>query len=179
MTITISPHISLQPLLQQDAQVILELVNDSRAQLEKYLYWVDEVIDLNCAQRYILQRIDSGLAHSQWFNVMFNGKVSGVFAIKSVDQQGVAELGYWLSHRVHGHGIISQIVAALPQLPVHSPIKIIEFRCLERNIASISVAKKSGAKHIASLADFAESDGVNQALLVYQAQLKPPSPDPA
>jgi len=157
--------------LQQDAQAILDLVNDSRTVLAKYLYWVDGVIDLHSAQRYIVERTQSGLANCRWFKVMFDGKACGVFAIKSVDLQGVAELGYWLSHRVHGHGIISQVVAALPTIALPNQIKTVEFRCLELNDASISVAKKSGAKQIDSLPNFVESDGVTQSLLVFQVAL--------
>lgn len=169
MAVVISADITLQPLLRADSTHVLNLVNDSRPQLGQFLYWVNDVIDLASAEQYIEQRINSGLPNAQWHTIVFNNEVCGVFAIKSIDPDtGVAEVGYWLSHRVHGNGIISDI---LPHVPRLANIKTIEFRCLDKNIASINVAKKFGAEHISTSPNFIIADGINQDLLIFQKHL--------
>ena len=86
---------------------------------------------------------------------------------------GVAELGYWLSHHFYKKGIISAIVSALSVfLTQNTTAKIIEFRCLEQNLASINIAKKSGAVLVNSLPNYMEIANSNQNLNIYQAKIK-------
>jgi len=169
----ISDSIELVSLEEGDSSVILNLVEFSRSQLGKYLYWVDDVRDEVSAHQYIVERISSGLLDSYWFKIKFNMQACGVFGIKSISaEDGVAEVGYWLSHRVHGNGIIAKIIAQLSSFLLgNTDAKIIEFRCLEKNIASISVAKKSGAELVGSIPSYMTVGNENQALQIYHLKI--------
>jgi ribosomal-protein-serine acetyltransferase len=170
--IQISEQIKLAPLLESDALDILNLVDSSKGDLDKFLYWVKDVKCINSARKYITERVHSGLAGSCWFKIYFKGDISGVFAVKSICPDSfVAELGYWLSGTAKGYGIINQIIAKLSEILNGSGAKAIEFRCLEQNYASIKVAMKSGAKLVDSIPNFAIANGIEQSLNIYRRQL--------
>lgn len=166
----ISENIELLFLEESDSSIILSLVESSRPQLGTFLYWVDDVRDELSSRKYITERINSGLLGSRWFKIKYNSQVCGVFGIKSISvETGVVEVGYWLSHVVHGNGIIVKIIAQLPSVLLgKTGIKCIEFRCLESNFASISVAKKSGAKLVGSIPNYINIMNKNQDLHIYQ-----------
>ncbi|CAM2907809.1 GNAT family N-acetyltransferase [Moritella viscosa] len=173
MKLNITENIELLSLEEGDSLTILNLVESSRPQLGKYLYWVDSVLDEVSAHKYIAERLHSGLSGSRWFKIKFNTQVCGVFGIKSIsDESGIAEVGYWLTHAVHGNGIIVNVISQLSSfLLERTDAKIIEFRCLEKNIASISVAKKSGAKLVDSIPNYVNTGSESQELHIYQLLL--------
>lgn len=169
MHIQIAEHIKLAPLVESDAADILKAVNLSRASLGKFLPWVEGVNNIESAKKYILERVNSGLNGSQWFKIYYKDNLSGVFAIKSIcPELNIAELGYWLSSDAHGNGIISQIISKAPQLLTSTHVKFIEFRCLEKNAASIKVALKSGALLVDVIPNFLVADNVLQNLNIYR-----------
>lgn len=173
MQFQVSEHIKLIPLYKSDAQDILHLVDSSRVNLDKFLYWVKDVNCLHSAQKYIEDRINSGLAGAQWFKVYFQGEICGIFAIKSIcSNTFIAELGYWLADNARGHNIIYQIIQSLPELLKATKVKTIEFRCLAQNLASINIALKSGATLIKTIPDFIIVNSSYQHLNIYQKPLE-------
>ncbi|TMO73151.1 N-acetyltransferase [Pseudoalteromonas sp. S3785] len=173
MHIQISEHIKLAPLVESDAADILKAVNVSRASLGKFLPWVEGVNNIESAKKYILERVNSGLNGSQWFKIYYKDNLSGVFAIKYIcPDLNIAELGYWLSCDAQGNGIISQVITKAPQLLTSTHVKFIEFRCLEKNAASIKVALKSGALLVDVIPNFLVADDVWQNLNIYRAAVK-------
>jgi len=173
MKLSITDSIELQPLAVTDSLNIFNLVESSRPLLGKYLYWVDGVRDELSANKYIEERTNSGLPGSRWFKIIFDTQVCGVFGIKSISAgSGIAEVGYWLSHAVHGNGIIVNIIAQLSSFLLEkTDAKIMEFRCLENNISSIRVAKKSGAEFVYLIPNYINTGNENQDLHIYQLQL--------
>jgi ribosomal-protein-serine acetyltransferase len=170
--IQISEQIKLFPLLESDALEILKLVNSSRVDLGKFLYWVKNVKCIDSAKKYISERVNSGLNGSRWFKVYFNGSISGIFAIKSVCSDSfVAEVGYWLSSATQGNGVTNQIIHKLPEIMSGTGAKSVEFRCLEQNHASINIALKSGAKLVSSIPNFMVANEFMQNLNIYRVQL--------
>ena len=173
MHIQIAEHIKLAPLVESDAADILKAVNLSRASLGKFLPWVEGVNNIESAKKYILDRVNSELNGSRWFKIYYKDNLSGVFAIKSIcPELNIAELGYWLSSDAHGNGIISQIISKAPQLLTSTHVKFIEFRCLEKNAASIKVALKSGALLVDVIPNFLVVDNVLQNLNIYRTPVK-------
>jgi len=171
--IQIAEHIKLAPLVESDAADILKAVNLSRASLGKFLPWVEGVNNIESAKKYILDRANSELNGSRWFKIYYKDNLSGVFAIKSIcPELNIAELGYWLSSDAHGNGIISQIISKAPQLLTSTHVKFIEFRCLEKNAASIKVALKSGALLVDVIPNFLVADNVLQNLNIYRTPVK-------
>lgn len=83
----------------------------------------------------------------------------------------VAELGYWLSSDAQGNGIISQVIASVPIILKNTSAKVIEFRCLEQNVASIKIALKSGASLVGTIPNFVSVGNTRQQLNIYQVAL--------
>ncbi|WP_435276714.1 GNAT family N-acetyltransferase [Psychrobium sp. nBUS_13] len=173
MTIQLSDSLALKPLLISDAPALFRRIEANRLMLATYLYWVKDVVDEASCRRYIDERANSELPEGQWFGVYVNDEISGVFAIKSIDDNGCAELGYWLSEHAHGHGAISRCVDYLAAHRDDFGINALEFHCLSKNIASITIAKKAGAIYVSTITDYFELDGQMQDLLVYRVELAP------
>ncbi|MBH0026257.1 GNAT family N-acetyltransferase [Pseudoalteromonas sp. SWN29] len=177
MHIQIAKHIKLAPLVESDAADILKTVNLSRASLGEFLPWVEEVNNIESAKKYILDRVNSGLNGSRWFKIYYKDlnlpdNFSGVFAVKSIcPDLNIAELGYWLSSVAQGNGIISQVIAKVPSILKNTSTKVIEFRCLEQNVASIKIALKSGASLVNTIPNFVSVDNTLQQLNIYQVTL--------
>ncbi len=170
--IQIAEHIKLAPLVESDAADILRVVNLSRASLGQFLPWVEGVNNIESAKKYILDRVNSGLNGSQWFKIYYKDNLSGVFAVKSIcSELNIAELGYWLSSDAQGNGIISQVIARVPSILKNTSAKVVEFRCLEQNVASINIALKSGASLVDTIPDFAFTNNTMQQLNIYRVGL--------
>ncbi len=170
--IQITEQIKLALLVESDAADILRVVNLSRASLGKFLPWVEGVNNIESAKKYILDRVNSGLNGSRWFKIYYKDNLSGVFAVKSIcPELNIAELGYWLSSDAQGNGIISQVIARVPNILKNTSAKVIEFRCLEQNVASINIALKSGASLVDTIPDFAFANNTMQQLNVYRVGL--------
>lgn len=166
--IKINQQTILEPLNIEDAPDIFSCIEQNRQMLSTYLYWVEDVVDLQSTIKYIDERVNSTLPNKQWFKIKFNGEICGIFAIKSIDENAVAEIGYWLSEQVHGNNIITCIVTMLLRNNQRWAFKCIEFRCLCKNLASIGVAKKIGAVKEDTLFDFLTIDDCEQDLEIYR-----------
>ena len=164
--------LQLKLLSVDDASALLDCVNLSRSQLSRYLYWVDDVKDLKGASDYLSARVNSKAPYAKWYQVCYQNQFSGVFGVKSINSAGIVEVGYWLSTYAQGYGNMAKIVNKLPHLLEGTQCRVIEFRCLVQNEASISVAKKAGASLAKIVPEFLYMNGAMQDLLVYQVAIE-------
>ncbi|MBE0379237.1 GNAT family N-acetyltransferase [Pseudoalteromonas prydzensis] len=59
----------------------------------------------------------------------------------------VAECGYWLADFARGQGVMNQVLTKIvPYIKNNSHAKVIEFCCLDENLASIKVVQRAGAQ---------------------------------
>ncbi|MBE0359587.1 hypothetical protein PALI_a0865 [Pseudoalteromonas aliena SW19] len=59
----------------------------------------------------------------------------------------------------------------MPNILKNTSAKVIEFRCLEQNVASINIALKSGASLVDTIPDFAFANNTMQQLNIYRVGL--------
>lgn len=156
-----------------DAPALFKAIDTSRKRLHRYLHWVEWVTDLASTEQYIKQRITSNLNNACWYGVHVDEKLQGVFGIKYVNTQThIAELGYWLSDQASGKGVISAAIEAVSKhLSAEYGTRIIEFRILEQNTASIHIAKKFDAQLVERRAFDSISTLSEQQLLIYHAPI--------
>ena len=172
MNIKITDNVSLEQLSTEDSPTIFSLVEENRKQLQRFLYWVDEVTDLRTTEDYIEKRIHSGLPGAKWFKVVLMHEPAGVFGIKSVcTEKSEAEIGFWLSQKAQGKGLISQAISAVSELLKQQNIRTLKMTCLHENKASIAVAKRAGAVHTGTEPNYLNIDGQLQDLQIYTLQL--------
>ena len=96
-----------------------------------------------------------------------------MFGIKSVNSDdGVAEVGYCLAGDVQGRGIIATIINAMsPYLETELGARILEFRCLDANQASMNIALRAGAVLTQIIPGFMMLNGTSHNLNIYQVRL--------
>ncbi len=171
LTIYISPATSLKLLSLSDAPALLSVINQSRARLCRYLYWVDHVTDLTSTEEYINERITSTLYNAAWYGIYHDGQLCGVFGVKYVNEQTkIAEMGYWLGDEAVGKGVMLQVLTVLrKQIAEKYDVNFIEFRVLEQNTASLNLAKKAGARCVAVEPFDTQTTFSSQRLLIYRA----------
>ncbi|MGS0496594.1 hypothetical protein CWB85_11665 [Pseudoalteromonas sp. S1727] len=148
MELVISDSITLKPLAISFAEELYLVIVESRENLSQFLPWVDNVIDVNSTKQYIAERLHSNKAGAQWFAIYTQERLSGVFGIKHIDPDiKVAECGYWLADFARGQAVMTQVLAKIiPYIKNTSHAKVVEFCCLEENLASIKVVQRAGAK---------------------------------
>ncbi|REL34710.1 GNAT family N-acetyltransferase [Thalassotalea euphylliae] len=174
----LSPHqiteqLALLPLTAEDASPLFTLIQKNRANLAKYLYWVSDVTDVASTERYILERVNSGLPSATWLKILDNQQICGVFGIKYIDaDKQLAEVGYWLSSDSQGRGIISQVIRYMTHILAKHKVRYLNIACLEQNAASIRVAEKAGGQLVSVEPKFLKVNGDWQALLTFQIPLK-------
>ncbi|MGF1701489.1 GNAT family N-acetyltransferase [Photobacterium makurazakiensis] len=144
----VSEDIFLTPLKNSDALALYEAVEFSRTNLSKYMPWEKSVVDLTSAEVYIESRLNSRLEGSEWLSINFKNQFGGVFGIKSIDRSlKSCELGYWLADNARGNRVIGQVLdIVIPYLADEKNVRVIEFHCLESNVASVKLVKHAGAK---------------------------------
>ena len=173
MKIAVSPEITLSPLSVADASTIFILVNQNREELDQYFPWVKSVENREGAEAYIADRVYSEKPGARWFSVSYKGKKSGVFGIKSINNDtNTAELGYWLSKEVRGRAITNTIINSLSQyLAKAKAVKTLEFRCLEHNQAGLKVIEKTGAAFVETIDNDIDPAPSAKPIRIYHLQL--------
>ena len=173
MDVEISEEVALVLLSTNDAEEMFSLIEREREMLGKYLYWVNDVVDIDSTREYLNVRLSSGLPGSTWYKITYHGQVIGVFGVKSIDlKESVAEIGYWLSSQHQGKGIISRVISAVStRLKNKHDVCYLNIHCLEANSASISVAERAGGQHSKTIPGYFAIDGKLQDLKIYTVQL--------
>ncbi|WP_440887080.1 GNAT family N-acetyltransferase [Vibrio sp. WZ-1] len=172
-TLQISERISIEPLLAKHANVLLEVVNESRDSLSRYLPWTDFVTNRREALRYISQRVNSIALDSYWFALFLDNQFVGVLGVKGMNEDTrVVEIGYWLAEVGRGHGVVHQVLSVIiPSVKQRGRASVIQFHCMEDNIPSIKIAERAGA----ILKEYVEHDfetlDSSQRLGIYELDL--------
>ncbi len=166
-SLEISEKIEIVKLELSDDVAFYVLIEENRDFLGEYLSWVDSVYDQSSTKEYLQKKLQSGLSGAQWFKILYQGQVSGLFGIKSI-KGNTAELGYWISSSVQGRGVVSGIIESImPYLRDHYGVRSVEFRCLEDNLPSIAVAKRFGAQHVKTIPIYYNGNKDIRNLTVY------------
>ena len=170
MSITTGTSIELVPLDCDDAKIIYQLVEENRDFLARYLYWVDHVVNLESTKNYIQERVESNCNEAEWFKIKNNGRVCGIFGIKSISiKASLADIGYWLIPSEAGKGLMSKVVSRMIcYLKEEKGVNSVQFLCLEDNEASRAVALKSGAKLVECQKNYLFLDGKHQDLHIFR-----------
>ncbi|MCG9553434.1 GNAT family N-acetyltransferase [Vibrio sp. Isolate31] len=160
---------TLTPLSVGHAQAMFEVVQQEREYLSRYLYWVDEVKDVDTMTRYIQQRVGFPENVARWYTIWVDDKIAGVFGIRTIDEhRSSSEVAYWLTREAQGHNITCICIEqAKAQLKQEHGIRTLEIHCLQGNAASQHIAKKCGGQLKKVSPSYCIQDGVEQNLLIY------------
>jgi ribosomal-protein-serine acetyltransferase len=166
-------EVELIDLSVQDVEEIYSFIDSEREVLGRYLSWVNSVVDIGSTRKYLSSKVSSNIPGASWYKITYQGRAIGLFGIKSISiEESTSEIGYWLSSKHQGKGIISALISRISAYlkNIHH-ISYMEIRCLEENKASISVAKRAGGRHTKTITNYSTIDGKPQNLSIYTVQL--------
>jgi ribosomal-protein-serine acetyltransferase len=146
-TLAVDDEIDLVPRHPADADEIFLVVERHRAELRRWLGWVDATRSRSDMRRYaqFAQAQFEALAAFD-YSIAFHGALVGSIGLHHVDwlARG-AHIGYWLSPEARGFGVVTRAVVrltehAFTQLDVHR----LEIRAVVENERSRAVAERAG-----------------------------------
>jgi len=172
MSISIDSQLTLVPLSLNDATEIHALIEANKNWLNHHLYWAQTIKRIEDTQYYLADRVLSTQPKNQWFSIRTNGAIVGVFAIKTVTEQGLAELGYWIAETATGKGVVNRIIDKLKKsLFLELNVTSLLFHCAKDNIASQKVAIKAGATKQVLTDKVMELNGQQLQLIAFNGTL--------
>lgn len=143
----LEPGFDLCLLEARHTEALYALIDTERAHLRRYLSWVDATRGPHDSAMFIQTMLEH-FARSQSLSVgiFSEGELAGVVGYHLIDWANRrTSLGYWLSHRFEGRGLMTRAVRAMTrhafeQLGLHR----LEIRAATDNRRSRAVAERAG-----------------------------------
>jgi ribosomal-protein-serine acetyltransferase len=176
----IGPNTTLELIEHDDADAILELVEDSRAHLEAWLPGLKHRIrDRASAREFVMVvKREQRRARALHFGIWHHGELAGVVCLEQIHpHRKHAAVGYWAHRRYQGKGLISASVAALCRYGIESlGLGRIEISTAVDNVRSRRVAERLGFQFegVLRCRDRAEGRYIDHA--VYSLTVRDPLP---
>jgi ribosomal-protein-serine acetyltransferase len=160
----------LRPLLDNDAEELFSLINDSRLYLRQWLPWVDSTIIPADSLTFIMNARDQEMKNIGLHRgIFYKGALAGVVGFHNIDSINRSTMiGYWLGSKYQGKGLMtgackSMINYAFSDLNINR----VEIRCATDNKKSRAIPEKLGFKNEGNLREAALLNGQYIDLNVY------------
>ncbi|MEP7264294.1 MAG: GNAT family protein [Bacteroidota bacterium] len=141
----INNNIVLQPLQENHAMPLSELVDRNRSHLRTWFAWVDRMSGADHFRNFIVasnQRAAEGSEIS--FMIIYKGELAGRIGIYFIDQQNkLGGIGYWLGKEFEGNGIVTSCIPVVLQIGFNQlGLNRIEIKCATTNLRSKAVPER-------------------------------------
>jgi len=145
--LVVDATLALVPRKPEDAREMFALIDAHRADLTRWVTWVDATLSLDDVRRYarFAQSHFERLTHFE-YSIRENGAIAGGIGLYHDDRGSrTGHIGYWLAPGARGRGLITRAAAALTtrafrELTLHR----LEIRCVVENSKSRAVAERLG-----------------------------------
>ena len=106
----ITPDLELRLLQPSDAASLFSIVDGHRSYLREWLPWVDEMVKLPDAQKFIARRLrDNSETKAFTAGIWSGGQLVGAIGHNRIDWKNrMANPGWWLLPEAQGKGIMTQ-----------------------------------------------------------------------
>ncbi|GHT30615.1 putative ribosomal N-acetyltransferase YdaF [Bacteroidia bacterium] len=143
----IDENIVLRQLRLDDYEDMYNTINNQREYLGKWLPFVEFIKEPNDAKKSIESTID--LPEDKFgysFTIRYKTQFAGMIGFKDTDKQNrKTEIGYWLSEKFQGKGIVTKSVKKLCDFAFNElNINRIQIKCAVGNERSKSIPKRLG-----------------------------------
>ena len=158
---TIDEETEIRLFAEQHADRLFALVDENREYLREWLPWVDTTKTAEDTKKFIKGTLEQfaaneGFAAGLWHRSEMAGTI-GFHRIDWPNQK--AEIGYWISARFQGKGIVTRAARALVDYAFNElGLNRMEIRCAEGNKKSRAIAERLG---------FHQEGTLRQSLLIY------------
>lgn len=143
----ISDDIELRLFMQQDAELLLSLINANRGYLRRWMPWVDNTTDVDHLRTFIRDGLKQHADNAGFqAGIWYGGTLVGLVGMLPIDWPNHrVEIGYWLGEAYQGRGIITKACTALLGI-IFTTYKLhrVEIRALAGNTRSRAVAERLG-----------------------------------
>jgi ribosomal-protein-serine acetyltransferase len=146
-TLKVDNEIELQLFQQQHALRLFQLVEENRDHLREWLPWVDSMTSpfhIESTIPYWLTQFAENTGLNT--GILYKGELVGSIALQQMDwHNGVTSIGYYLSKKAEGNGIITRCVKALLNYSFYQlGLNRVEIKCGEKNTKSRAIPEKLG-----------------------------------
>lgn len=109
--IVVTTNITLEPISVKDSSDIFNLINSERLYLREWLPFVDATKHESDTQAFVESVVAGGLPP---YKIVVDGKFVGIIGFINHDSNNLKiEIGYWLSQKMQGCGIMTRSVKKL------------------------------------------------------------------
>ena len=147
LIIDINKVIRLKQLTLDDAPAIYETINSQREYLRKWLPFVDFTQSIADSEAFIRSIAANDPENvSTVFGIYVEGQFAGLIGYKNTDCSNKrTEVGYWLSEKYQGKGIITASVQKLVCFAFEERgLHRVQIKCAVGNIRSKNIPKRLG-----------------------------------
>ena len=169
VSILIDDDILLRTFTNEDAGLLFEAVEESRAHLRPWLSWVDATTKPEHSVQFVQQTLH--WQHNQEglvLGIFKDRKIIGEIGLHHWDhslKQG--QIGYWISKEYEGKGILHQCLVRFVDFLFNKvSLNKIEIRFIPHNTRSAKVAERLGCKVEGILRQSYLKDGKLEDLVV-------------
>ena len=152
------------------AKQIFEVIDNDREYLSKWLSWVEYVRSEHDVWKNIFERIElfRNEKAASFYGVYKNEFVASVGFISIDNKNKKGEIGYWLSSKFQGKGLMTKFVKACIEYGFEElELNRIVIKCASKNQKSAGVAKRLGFTLEGTLRQERRSYGVFYDTQVY------------
>jgi len=165
------PRILLRRYELGDAANLFATIEADRARLRTFLPWVDLIQHVSDEEAYIRSSVLQWMEHKIFDYGIFSpdtGEYLGAIGAHTISWPDArVELGYWLSSRAEGKGLITEAVGLLEKELFRLGFHRIEIRCNDVNARSFAVPKRCGYQHEGTLREDVLEHGVRRNTMVW------------
>jgi ribosomal-protein-serine acetyltransferase len=130
---------------QRNAEALFRLVEENRAYLRGWLPWVDATTTAEDTRNFIRKMLlDLADGKQYGFDILFRGGLVGAIGLR-VEDPKEGEIGYWLSEKAQGQGIVSRATQALVRFSfAELGLNIVVIKCAKENGKSRAIPERLG-----------------------------------
>lgn len=130
---------------ERNAEELFLLVEENRAHLRARLPWVDATTSAEDTRSFIRRTLLNLVEGKQYgFDILFRGQLVGAIDLRIEDPKE-AEVGYWLSEKAQGQGIVSRATRALVRFAFADlGLNIVVIKSAKDNVRSRAIPERLG-----------------------------------
>jgi ribosomal-protein-serine acetyltransferase len=131
---------------ERNALELFQLVEENRAHLRPWLGWVDATRSPEDTRRFIREMLLRLADEKEYgFDILYQGELVGAIGLSVEGDAKETEVGYWLSEKAQGRGIVSRATRALVRFSFTDlGLNRVVIKCAKDNARSRAIHERLG-----------------------------------
>ena len=141
-------RVTLKALTVNDSEELFELIDRERERLGQWLSWVsscNSVEDVRSKRHKNISKRREGTLFDYSICLAYDERIIGACGVFNFSNDSLfCEIGYWISGRHEGKGLVSDAVCGLQETCFQHGVKEIQISCVPENKRSAAIPMKLG-----------------------------------